>query len=228
MTTKPVYYSTTETAELVRTQLKEAFPGVKFGVRSKKYSGGSSIRVSWIDGPTPKEVNEVVSYFEGAVFDGMIDLKSYVTKVSENGVPVRFGADYVFTDRSYSVEFLSNILAQHPTADVEILPPSKFSGAYFMKVENAGWTRELQDNLDNLNRAARDTSAYVKPTEPTKPTKPVESKPVSSGVSFGEYKGHPTINLPLDGDNTFSFGVRKAQAILAYLEDIKRFVDMHS
>jgi len=228
MTTKPVYYSTTETAELVRTQLKEVFPGVKFSVRSKKYSGGSSIRVSWIDGPTPKEVDEVVSYFEGAVFDGMIDLKSYVTKVSENGVPVRFGADFVFTDRSYSVEFLSNILVQRPTADVEILPPSKFSGAYFMKVDKAEWTRELQDNLDDLVRLARDTSAYVKPTEPTKPTKPIESKPVSSDVFIGEYKGHPTITLPIDGDKGFSFGVRKAQAILTYLEDIKRFVEDNS
>lgn len=34
------YLSCAETAKLVRQALKEAFPGVKFGVRSSTYSGG--------------------------------------------------------------------------------------------------------------------------------------------------------------------------------------------
>lgn len=36
------YMTTAETAKMVRRALGEAFPGVKFSVRSKTYAGGSS------------------------------------------------------------------------------------------------------------------------------------------------------------------------------------------
>lgn len=39
------YLSCAETAKLIRQALKEAFPDMKFGVRSKTYSGGASIDV---------------------------------------------------------------------------------------------------------------------------------------------------------------------------------------
>lgn len=214
-----IRYSTTETAALIRLRLKEVFPGVKFGVRSKKYSGGSSIRVSWVDGPTTKDVDAVVEFFEGAVFDGMIDLKSYVTKEDANGTPIRFGVDYVFTERSYSTEFLTEILKQHPTPDVVVKPPTKFQGAWFDKTVT-GWSRDMQDNIDHLRRVAGETTAYIKPEE-------TPTTGYSPDVFVGEYKGHPTLTLPLD-DKGFSFGVRKAQAILTYLEDIKRFVEENS
>jgi hypothetical protein len=98
-------YSTTETATLIRAELKSAFPGVKFSVKSKSYSGGSSINVSWTDGPTAKEVDRVAGQFAGASFDGMIDLKSYHDSTFR-GETVRFGADYVFTNRKVSTELL--------------------------------------------------------------------------------------------------------------------------
>jgi hypothetical protein len=68
------YLSVAETARLIRAALKSAFPGVKFSVRSEKYSGGCSVDVSWIDGPTVKEVDAVAGMFEGKRFDGMIDM----------------------------------------------------------------------------------------------------------------------------------------------------------
>ena len=40
------YFTCAETAKLIRQSLKEAFPGVKFSVRSSTYSGGASIDVS--------------------------------------------------------------------------------------------------------------------------------------------------------------------------------------
>jgi len=48
----------------------------------------------------------------------------------------------------------------------------------------------------------------------------------SPGVEAGEYKGHKTLTLPLgNGDKRgFSFGVKKAAAILAYVKDIELFV----
>ena len=42
--------SCADTAKLIRADLKTNYPNVKFSVRSSVYSGGASIRVSWVDG----------------------------------------------------------------------------------------------------------------------------------------------------------------------------------
>lgn len=95
------YLSCAETAKLLRQALKEAFPGTKFSVQSKTYSGGASITVKWTDGPTSAQVGKIAAPFEGAYFDGMIDYKGtrYATL---NGEPVRFGADFIFTSPGFS------------------------------------------------------------------------------------------------------------------------------
>src|SRR6185503_87193 len=71
------YITVTETAKLVRAALKAAFPVVKFSVTSKSYSGGASISVGWVDGPTEASVRAVTGQYQGATFDGSIDLKEY-------------------------------------------------------------------------------------------------------------------------------------------------------
>lgn len=68
------YLKVAETAKLVRAALARSFPGVNFRVRSKSYSGGCSVDVSWTDGPLTSEVEAVAKMFEGKRFDGMIDL----------------------------------------------------------------------------------------------------------------------------------------------------------
>lgn len=99
------YISVADTAKLIRAAIKVAFPGVKFAVRSKSYSGGASISINWTDGPTTKEVEAVTGRFAGATFDGMVDLKTNHDS-DLDGERVRFGADYVFCNRDYSPEFL--------------------------------------------------------------------------------------------------------------------------
>jgi len=94
-------YTCAETAKFVRASLKESFPGIKFSVRSKTYSGGSSISVGWTDGPTTAVVNAVVDSFTGATFDGMTDCKNYHSQQFE-GRTVSFGADYIFANRDFS------------------------------------------------------------------------------------------------------------------------------
>lgn len=47
-------------------------------------------------------------------------------------------------------------------------------------------------------------------------------------VTYSKYKGHPIITLPDGSKKGFSFGVRKARAILEYYEEIKRFVEQNS
>jgi hypothetical protein len=98
--TKPTrYISTKDTAKLIRQALKEAFPEIKFSVTSKSYSGGSSIDVSWTEGPSGKQVDAIAKKFQGGSFDGMTDCKGYLSHLL-NGEPVQFGGDFVFTSRS--------------------------------------------------------------------------------------------------------------------------------
>jgi hypothetical protein len=107
----PHYASTKETAQHLRRGLKDSFPGVKFSVRSSVYSGGSSIDVSWVDGPSASEVEKVSEGYAGATFDGMTDMKSYkdatdTIEVDGEKRAVRWGADYVFAHRELSDEVM--------------------------------------------------------------------------------------------------------------------------
>lgn len=57
------YVSCADTAKLVRAALKAAFPACTFAVRSKVYSLGASINVTWTDGPTTARVEVVAHQF---------------------------------------------------------------------------------------------------------------------------------------------------------------------
>ena len=97
------YLTCADTAKLVRKALQSKFPGIKFSVRSKTYSGGASIDVSWDNGPRSEAVKKTIELYEGADFDGMTDLKSYKSSLLASPAGIRevhFGADYVFTNRN--------------------------------------------------------------------------------------------------------------------------------
>jgi len=55
----------TEAAAETRAFLRARWPLTKFSVRSKRYSGGSSVDVSWVDGPTQSEVHKATARFRG-------------------------------------------------------------------------------------------------------------------------------------------------------------------
>ena len=93
--------SCADTAKLVRQALREAFPGVKFSVRSSTYSMGASMSVKWVDGPNTKQVESITDKFSGSYFDGMQDLKGS-TYAMFGGEVVHFGADSIHCTRSYS------------------------------------------------------------------------------------------------------------------------------
>lgn len=95
------YMSPADTAKELRKALKEAFPGQVFSVRTHTYAGGASIRVRYVDGPGPQEVEDVARKFRGASFDGMTDMKSYHDS-EHNGETVHWGADFVFVNREFS------------------------------------------------------------------------------------------------------------------------------
>ena len=45
----------------IRRELKHKYPNCKFRVTTKSYSGGDSVHVSWVDGPTNKEVDAIIN-----------------------------------------------------------------------------------------------------------------------------------------------------------------------
>jgi hypothetical protein len=130
-----VRLSTTDVAKRLRAVLKDTFPGIKFSVRCDKYSGGSSIDVSWNDGPAEDEVDKVVCRYEGAGFDGMQDLKYYkddVTFVLPDGSieHVDMGVDYIHTHRYLSEQYTAQ-LALVAAQELRIAPEDfKLDGWY--------------------------------------------------------------------------------------------------
>ena len=103
----------TETAKKVRKELKKAFSTVKFSVKTSKYAGGSSMTVSWIDGPMKDEVENITNQFEGADFDGMTDMKNYKSYEYEGNF--YNGVDFIFTSREISAEHKAKIVAHAKT-----------------------------------------------------------------------------------------------------------------
>jgi hypothetical protein len=93
----------TEAARIIRKALKESFPGVKFGVRCEKYSMGSSIYVSWTDGPSESDARAVLDWFRGQEGTRMDD--SPIRRVHAlDGEPISWGS-YVFMSRDHSDKF---------------------------------------------------------------------------------------------------------------------------
>jgi hypothetical protein len=105
-------YSLTETTQVVRYLLGQAFPGVKFSVRSQSYSMGCCIHVDWADGPTEKQVNPLLNRFNHKGFDGMTDSTYYNPPLLWRGQKVTFHVDSVRGRRLYSAALLRDA-AEH-------------------------------------------------------------------------------------------------------------------
>lgn len=89
-------------AKSIREELKRKFPGIKFAVTSKSYSGGNSVNVAWDMGPTGKMVDAVIGKYQYGEFDGMEDIYRYnqTICVDEKGeIHDLPSAKYVFSNR---------------------------------------------------------------------------------------------------------------------------------
>lgn len=136
------WLSCAETAKLVRASLKEAFPEIKFSVRSSTYSMGASIRIGWTMGPTTEQVDAIVKRFAGSDFDGMTD--STIPRDSFlDGEPVGFGCNFVFTDRDI------------PAAKADAL------AEIFAKVSRARWAELIARFGFTLSEASRIADQYA-------------------------------------------------------------------
>ncbi len=87
----------TACAKAIRVELKNAFPNVKFSVTSESFSMGNAVRISWTDGVTSDQVNEIVRKYQYGKFDSMTD--SYDITNSRDDLPQ---VKYVQTSRDFS------------------------------------------------------------------------------------------------------------------------------
>lgn len=86
-------------AKNIRTQLRDAFPGIKFSVRSSSFAGGCAIDIDWTDGPASDLVEKITSAYSQGRFDGMDDSYEY----NRDEWPRLFGgAKYVHATRKIS------------------------------------------------------------------------------------------------------------------------------
>lgn len=86
-------------AKNIRIELARAYPGIKFSVKSSRFSMGDSINVKWIDGPNSDQVEEIVDKYSGGSFNSMEDIYEY----SRNAWNDAFGSGkYVHCNRDNS------------------------------------------------------------------------------------------------------------------------------
>ncbi len=164
------YLSCAQTAKLVRAALKEAFPGVKFSVRSDVYSGGASIRINYTNGPSEAQVKGIAQAFQGGYFDGMTDYQGSNYN-SLDGVEVRFGADFVFVNRQLTAPVLTGIVVdvcnRYQLDNEVVISDSKYSGAFISDIkpdadsDRRGFdTRYIQRLIgDAINEYSEDDAA---------------------------------------------------------------------
>jgi hypothetical protein len=157
------YLSCAETAKLVRAALKESFPGVKFAVRSSVYSGGASINIRYTDGPTYEQVKAVAGMFEGAYFDGMTDYKG-LNFGSLDGNEVRFGADFIFVNRDFSIGFMeTNVKAacEYYGYEMPAITGGGVYGAYIADRLDYETNRRIMAKVSEISLVATQESATL-------------------------------------------------------------------
>jgi len=66
----------TESAKILRVELKQTFPETKFSVRVERYSMGESINVFWTDGASSIKVDQLLFKYEDISRDAMGEVLS--------------------------------------------------------------------------------------------------------------------------------------------------------
>ena len=136
-------------AKNIRIELGRAFPGVKFSVKSRRFSGGDAIDVSWVDGPVSKQVDAIIDRYAAGSFNGMDDSYSYVHDAWRDA----FGdAKYVHSRREMSdaaigraIRLVSSKYALPAGVDVSVA--SYRSGALWSVPFDGGWGKQNVQDL---------------------------------------------------------------------------------
>lgn len=91
-------------AAAIRSELKAAFPTIKFSVTSESFSMGDAVRIHWTDGPSTQVIDAIVGKYQYGHFDGMTDY--YDSDNRREDIPQ---AKYIDTTRKLSVGFIRKV-----------------------------------------------------------------------------------------------------------------------
>ena len=82
-----------QVAKLIRKKLKEKFPSIKFTVRSRSFTGGNDVRISYDNAVPSKDIEKITNEYAAGSFDGMTDMYNY--NYNKTGPT----AKYIFVER---------------------------------------------------------------------------------------------------------------------------------
>ena len=63
-----------KTASAIKSELKKAFPRIKFRVRSSNFAGGDSVSIRYENGVPYKEIEKITDKYQYGNFNGMEDI----------------------------------------------------------------------------------------------------------------------------------------------------------
>jgi len=66
-----------QVGQLIRKELKQAYPLIKFSVTSRSFAGGDSVSIRWEDGPTSRAVEKITCEYVAGDFNAMEDIYEY-------------------------------------------------------------------------------------------------------------------------------------------------------
>lgn len=142
-----------ELAKWMRSDLKRSFPSVTFRVRSKSYSGGSSVNVSWIDGPTTAQVERIIGVYERRTFDGQTDSTGNRGEFQlPSGETVK-ASSFVFCNRELSAAARERLIAAYSSRFGS--PVNDFDCGYHNFLRRASFGRDGSYALVTIGQESR-------------------------------------------------------------------------
>jgi Large polyvalent protein associated domain 29 len=193
-----------ETAKVLRTVLKNAFPQTTFGITTGRGAGVSSVDVRWMDGPTVRQVEAITRSFEIGTFNGMTDSYEYSKRedrqVIVDGHFYEAGCRYVMTARSLSAAKANECIKM--VADywggIEGALPVAVDTEYGYQIEGGRGNERVREDLHGheydwstqIHRCASDPSRFVhEPAAIAAAVDALEEFPDSTPVVFANDYG---------------------------------------
>lgn len=155
----------------IRTELKRSFPGVKFSVKKDGYN---CYRISWTDGPTTDQVDDIVLKYKTGRFDAYQD---YHYSEDSPFTDLYGGVDYIFTRREISEEAVENVRQMFPGLTAENMC------SYQYGIEGAMTMAFDCRSLEQFYRRF----AYSQDLSPKVEEKQATTEPISGEFSIVDY-----------------------------------------
>ncbi|SDG93669.1 hypothetical protein SAMN05216466_106113 [Paraburkholderia phenazinium] len=119
-----------QTAQLVQTVLREAFPSIVFLVEAHRDANGARLHVEWTDGPREQQVSKLLLPLQAAhpgTFGGSTPVEHF--RLTDNGPQrVRLGAARITVTRKFSDTLVGNVLQRLAHRHATRLTPEQRAG----------------------------------------------------------------------------------------------------